>query len=111
MKTKVTDRYTVLIDEREDASDFAAFLERIVPAKFEHQNLIIDLDQYETLELPDLLKFLKLSTYHRSTKHSFVIVNNAISIDDVPSEMTVVPTLQEAYDIVEMEEIERDLGF
>jgi len=40
-----------------------------------------------------------------------VIVNNAVDIDEVPSEMTVVPTLQEAFDIVEMEEIERDLGF
>lgn len=111
MKTKITDKYTVLIDERDDATDFARFLERIVPEKFEHCNLIIDLDKYKTLELPQLLEFLKLSNYHRSTKHSFVIVNNAVNIDDVPLEMTVVPTLQEAFDIVEMEEIERDLGF
>jgi len=111
MKTKVTDRYTVLIDERDNASNFAQFLERIVPEKFEHCNLIVNLDKYSTLELPQLLEFLKLSNYHRSTKHSFVIVNNAVNIDDVPYEMTVVPTLQEAFDIVEMEEIERDLGF
>lgn len=111
MKTKVTDKYTVLIDERDSALDFAQFLERIVPEKFEDCNLIVDLDKYKTLELPQLLEFLKLSNYHRSTKHSFVIVNNAVDIDDVPLEMTVVPTLQEAFDIVEMEEIERDLGF
>jgi len=111
MKTKVTDKYTVLIDERDNAPKFAQFLERIVPEKFEHCNLIIDLDKYKTLELPHLLEFLKLSNYHRSTKHSFVIVNNAVDIDEVPLEMTVVPTLQEAFDIVEMEEIERDLGF
>ncbi|HAT63224.1 MAG TPA: ribonuclease Z, partial [Flavobacteriaceae bacterium] len=41
----------------------------------------------------------------------FVIVNNAINPDDIPDEMIVVPTLQEAADIIEMEEIERDLGF
>lgn len=111
MKTKVTDRYTVLIDERDNASNFAKFLERIVPEKFEHCNLIVDLDKYNALELPQLLEFLKLSNYQRSSKHSFVIVNNAVDIDEVPSEMTVVPTLQEAFDIVEMEEIERDLGF
>jgi hypothetical protein len=29
----------------------------------------------------------------------------------MPDEIVVVPTLQEAYDIIEMEEIERDLGF
>jgi hypothetical protein len=29
----------------------------------------------------------------------------------VPDEMVVVPTVLEAHDIIEMEEIERDLGF
>jgi len=29
----------------------------------------------------------------------------------MPDEIIVVPTMQEAYDIIEMEEIERDLGF
>jgi hypothetical protein len=38
-------------------------------------------------------------------------VNNAINFDDIPEEMIVVPTLEEARDIIEMEEIERDLGF
>ena len=33
-----------------------------------------------------------------------------MNIDDIPEEMIVVPTLDEAGDIVEMEEIERDLG-
>jgi len=29
----------------------------------------------------------------------------------MPDEIAVVPTIQEAYDIIEMEDIERDLGF
>ncbi len=29
----------------------------------------------------------------------------------MPDEIVVVPTMQEAYDIIEMEDIERDLGF
>ena len=29
----------------------------------------------------------------------------------MPDEICVVPTLQEAHDIIEMEDIERDLGF
>ena len=57
------------------------------------------------------MQFLKTSNLHRKTKQSFVIVNDAIDFDDVPFEMIVVPTLQEAGDIIEMEEIERDLGF
>ncbi|HAV53877.1 MAG TPA: ribonuclease Z, partial [Aequorivita sp.] len=75
------------------------------------QNVVLNLLKYEDLELPQLLQFLKTSNLHRKTKQSFVIVNDAIDIDDVPFEMIVVPTLQEAGDIIEMEEIERDLGF
>jgi hypothetical protein len=111
MKISVKDNYTILKDDRTNVRAFANYLERIVPEKFEEHNLIIDLLKYDNLELPQLLVFLKLSNYQRSTKHSFVIVNNAIDIDDIPFEMTVVPTLLEAVDIVEMEEIERDLGF
>jgi hypothetical protein len=111
MKISVKDNYTVLTDDRANVRAFANYLERTVPDKFEEHNLIIDLLNYKKLELPELLAFLKLSNYQRSTKHSFVIVNNAIDIDDIPFEMTVVPTLLEAVDIVEMEEIERELGF
>lgn len=110
MKIKKHDTYLVLADERDDLAHFASYLERIVPQKYEKANLVIDLLKY-SLDLPQLLLFLKLSTYHRSTKHSFVIVNNTISIDDIPEEIIVVPTLEEAGDIIEMEEIERDLGF
>ena len=111
MKVNVTDKYTILVDDRDKPTAFAQYLERIVPEKFEEHNLIIDLKKYENLQLSQLLTYLKLSNYHRSTKHSFVIVNSSINFDDIPLEMTVVPTLQEAYDIVDMEEIERDLGF
>ena len=111
MKIDVTPKYTVLADERDNAKAFAHYLERIVPDKFETHNLVIDLLKYDELQLDELLKYLKLSNYVRSTKHSFVIVNKAIDVDDIPFELILVPTLQEAADIVEMEEIERDLGF
>jgi hypothetical protein len=32
-------------------------------------------------------------------------------MDHVPEELMIVPTYQEAMDVLEMEEIERDLGF
>tara|TARA_R110002072_G_scaffold118631_2_gene250902 strand:- start:8843 stop:9178 length:336 start_codon:yes stop_codon:yes gene_type:complete len=111
MKIDKHNNYTVLADERDDVADFAGYLEYIVPKHYEKQNLVVDLLKYESLQLTELLLFLKISTYHRATKHSFVIVNNAINPDDIPMEMVVVPTLQEAKDIIEMEEIERDLGF
>ena len=42
---------------------------------------------------------------------TFVNVSEGINLDDIPEEMVVVPTLQEAQDIIEIENIERDLGF
>ena len=51
----------------------------------------------------NLIKFGK-SIYEK--KGSFVIVSK-ISFDE---NLNIVPTLQEAFDFIEMEEIERDLG-
>jgi hypothetical protein len=42
---------------------------------------------------------------------SFVLINAAINLDDLPEHINIVPTLQEAEDILEMEAIERELGF
>ena len=111
MKIENYPNFVVLEDEKDDIIDFASFIESQVPSKYKGQNVVINLLKYQTLELPQLLQFLKTSNLHRKTKQSFVIVNDAIDVDDVPYEMIVVPTLREAGDIVEMEEIERDLGF
>jgi len=37
------------------------------------------------------------------------LVSSAVALDDIPEEISMAPTLQEARDIIEMEEIERDL--
>ena len=101
----------IIADEQDDISDFASFLEYQIPKKFKGQNVVVDLLKYDKMELEHLLQFLKVSNLHRKTKHSFVLVNKGISPDVIPMEMIVVPTIKEAEDIIEMEEIERDLGF
>ena len=111
MKIENHPNFVVLEDEKGDIIDFASFIESQVPSKYKGQNVILNLLKFDSLDLPQLLQFLKTSNLHRKTKQSFVIVNDALEIDDVPFEMIVVPTLQEAGDIIEMEEIERDLGF
>jgi hypothetical protein len=37
-------------------------------------------------------------------------VGQGINADEIPEDLLVVPTLQEAIDIIDMENIERDLG-
>lgn len=43
--------------------------------------------------------------------YSFVVMSNRLSYDSVPDSLMLVPTLQEAFDMIEMENIQRDLGF
>ena len=102
--------YIIVRDEKEDVSDFALYLMKNQD-KFSNKNVVVDLLKYGELTLHELLEFLKLSDSHRKSGHSFVIVNDTINIDSVPEEINVVPTLQEAEDLISLEEIERDLGF
>tara|TARA_B100000795_G_scaffold194471_1_gene148697 strand:- start:7895 stop:8230 length:336 start_codon:yes stop_codon:yes gene_type:complete len=111
MIVKKSNTYTVLCDQRDAIQDFAKFLAHKVPTSFKTQNLIIDLLKYEHLTLEQLLLFIQVSNTHRASKHSFVILNTAIDPELIPYEIMVVPTLLEGADVIEMEEIERDLGF
>ncbi|HPF10232.1 MAG TPA: ribonuclease Z [Flavobacteriaceae bacterium] len=110
---KITDRgtYTILADDRGSYTEFLPFLEQQMRTHFYEQNVVVDLLKYTHISLDELLDILVLSNTHRSGGKSFIIVNDSINPDDVPDELIVVPTLQEAADVVEMEEIERDLGF
>ena len=78
--------------------------------RFKNDNVIICLTSLKPITLSDLVEFLQISIKHKKANHSFVIVTNKIDLDETPDEIIVVPTIQEAYDIIEMEEMERDLG-
>ena len=79
--------------------------------KYKNDHLVINLSAIEEIYLEDIIEFLRLSNKHRAAKKSFVIITDKVDIDKMPDEICVVPTIQEAYDIIEMEDIERDLGF
>ncbi|WP_416442836.1 ribonuclease Z [Leeuwenhoekiella sp. A16] len=111
MQVDKKETYTILGDEEDGVKEFASFLEFVVPKSFSDENLVIDLLKYDELSLEELLSFLVISNKQRASKKSFVIVNKGIKIDVVPEEIMVVPTLQEAHDVIELEEIQRDLGF
>lgn len=83
----------------------------VIYSRFKNDNIIINLTSLKPLVNEDVIELLKISNQHRKAKHSFVIVTNKIKLEEIPDELVIVPTLQEANDIIEMEEIERDLGF
>ncbi len=80
-------------------------------SNFEGANVIIDFSDLKGVKTENISLFLEFSEKHRNDGTSFVIVVNGIDFDSLPEEIMIVPTLQEAKDIVEMEKIERDLGF
>ena len=101
---------TIITQEKVTTIELVKKLQILYP-KFKNNNVIVNLTTLNTISLEEIVEFLQISNIHRAAKHSFVIVTNKVDFDDMPDEIVVVPTLQEAYDIIEMEEMERDLGF
>ncbi|MFI0431406.1 ribonuclease Z [Mariniflexile sp. HMF6888] len=101
---------SIITQEKATIVELVKKIQALYP-KFKNNNIIVALSYLNALGLQDIVEFLELSNTHRATKHSFIIVTDKIDLDMVPDEIVVVPTIQEAYDIIEMEEMERDLGF
>ncbi|SFZ91960.1 hypothetical protein SAMN05428642_102452 [Flaviramulus basaltis] len=101
---------SIITQEKATVIELVKKLQTLYP-KFKNNNIIVALTTLKKLVLEDIIEFLEISNNHRATKHSFVIVTDKIDLNIVPDEVVVVPTMQEAYDIIEMEEMERDLGF
>ena len=110
MKVEQKGHTTTLKDTQ---GDIQSFLKKVSNEhhSYKSQNVIIDITQDENVTLKDVKLFSDLSKMHRKGKKSFVIVVDDINFNDVPATLNVVPSIQEARDIIEMEEIERDLGF
>ena len=101
---------SIIAQQKATVIELVKKLQTLYP-KFKNNNIIVNLTTLDKLSVEDIVEFLIISNTHRAAKHSFVIVTNKIDLDDVPDELMVSPTLQEAYDIIEMEDMERDLGF
>ena len=103
--------HTTTIKDTE--SSFEAFLEKITTQynSYKSVNLIIDVTHDKTFNMSCLKQFSDLAKTHKKNKKSFVVVAEDIDFNKVPTSIHAVPSLLEAHDIIEMEEIERDLGF
>ncbi|MDX1332228.1 MAG: ribonuclease Z [Robiginitalea sp.] len=99
---------TIVFQEKSSLPEFLNNLKSAYP-KLRNDHLIINLFSFDSLTTEDLLEFLELSDRHRGNGKSFVLVSDKITYEQVPDELNLTPSLQEARDIIEMEEIERDL--
>ncbi len=100
---------SIITQEKESIIEFVKKLD-VLYERFKHNNVVVNLATLNMVSSQDIEEFLQISKRHIRAKHSFVIVSNTINLDESPNEIIVVPSLQEAYDIIEMEVIELDLG-
>ncbi|EIJ37159.1 hypothetical protein JoomaDRAFT_0098 [Galbibacter orientalis DSM 19592] len=109
----IIDRQENITVITQESVSLGKFIERFKESysKYKKDHLILNLLSLSNLSASDLMEFLELSRDHRSAKKSFVIVTNTVSFNDVNEELVVTPTIEEAYDVIEMEDIERDLDF
>ena len=117
MKIKETPDYVILSPDFEKVGkgpdsidDFFSELKENF-SNFKNSNLILDFSHVVNTDERKILLFSPMCGRQKDQNKSFVIVSEGINLDDIPEEMVVVPTLQEAKDIIEIENIERDLGF
>ena len=101
---------TIITQEKASVKTLVNNIEQVYD-KYSNDHLIVKLSSIEEIELQDIIEILRLSNKHRAAKKSFVLITDKVDIDAMPDEICLVPTMQEAYDIIEMEDIERDLGF
>ncbi len=99
---------TIVFQETTSITEFIQNLTRAYRG-IKKDHIIVNLFSFDKLDTNDILEFLELSNRHRGMRKSFVLVSKKISYEDVPEEMCLVPSIQEAKDMIEMEEIERDL--
>ncbi|CAM4356057.1 hypothetical protein [Gillisia limnaea] len=109
MKITEKENYKILKDENGDLAEFADELTK-EHSDLKKYNLVIDLLEHKDLSPEQLMMFLEIATIQLNQKKSFVIVKDNIEIDKVPEDLIVVPTLREAEDVMNMDELQRDLG-
>lgn len=110
MKIENKDEYT-LFSTNENILQEALHAFFLNAEKYDTENIIFHISDNLNITPKDFLLFLDIASTKKENGTSFVIIIKSLDIDALPEAINVVPTLQEAKDILEMENIERALGF
>jgi len=110
MKVDQKGHTTIIKDTQNNVEAFVGKITNEYHA-FQNQNLILDVSQDKAISNSDLVHFKDLAKNHKKAKKSMIIVTDTVDFNKVPNYLNVVPSVLEAHDMIEMDEIERDLGF
>ncbi|SDR77455.1 hypothetical protein SAMN05216503_0848 [Polaribacter sp. KT25b] len=102
------ENYTLITSDENSFLDFyTTFLKK--EKDFNEVHLVLQISNEIKTTKEEISLFL--NNIKKKNSKSFVIVYNNVDIDDLPEDLNIVPTLTEAEDVLEMEAIERELGF
>ncbi len=108
MKIDTNDKFTTLTAEKDFDYFFSFFITAYDPVTA--GNIVIDLSNINT-SVAEIQKFKKYAESQAKNNNSFAIVIPVFNADAFDETLNVVPTLIEAEDIIDMDEMIRDLGF
>ena len=110
MKVEQKGHTTIIKDTQ---ANFTQFIVKLIQQHetFKNQNLILDVTHQENIDVDQLKEAKELINMHKKAKKSIVLVAENIDFNAIPKFLIIVPSLLEAHDMIEMDEIERDLGF
>ena len=104
------DNNTVIVNFNDIVKeDFFIFFNTIYK-KIMDKNVIIDFGEKNIFSSSFLDKLINISTSHQNLNLSFVIVSSILNSESIPQSLVWSPTLKEAKDLIEMDEMQRDLG-
>jgi len=110
MKIEKQETFTLVTSDESSFSEFYnSFL--IKEKELTKEHIIVRISNNFNTSIKDFLLFLRIAEEKKENGTSFVIISNNINIDDLPENINITPTLQEAKDVLEMENMERELGF
>ena len=118
LKTDTKEKFTVITPEESMVSanmsaEFILFLQSYLSLQVPH--VILNAKYIQQIDPEVLIKIMETQQVFYNDNHSFVICELAASIVaqlekmDMLDSMNITPTESEAWDIVQMEEIEREL--
>jgi hypothetical protein len=104
MKINLLKNSTLIILDKKDS--IISLKSEINNSKYSNTNIIIDL---KNIEIKDFLLFFKNFENNQKKKNKSLVFLTK-SINDNCVDLNLIPTLQEALDFIDLEEIERDLN-
>ena len=106
MTTKFIDNYVLFeIENNDKISDLSIHFKS---NKYFNLNVIINLKSTAIIQYLDFLNTLSIK--HKTINKSFVVISCQINGDLHGLELSLVPTIEDALDLIQLEDIERDLN-